>query len=270
RFWVVGTLLAMAPSCATWPQNRMMILPGIGAIALLTHAIVLGMRQNTDKAPEFPSRDNRGRRSIALLLLVLNALIAPLVLAGGSAAVRFPRTYMNRLDESIPATEAIKNTNVAIVSAPMDVFAVSLPIQRSSKAEPVPRSVLLLRGGLERTNIFRVDTHTLIVTTPAGLVEKPWSMMFRNVDTHPFQVGETVTLPNVEITVLSVTPRGNAIETKFRFDQPLEQAADWRIWDGDCFATFPLPEVGASVYIPEGNRTGLTMAVLKGSLGLTK
>ncbi|MFO7976475.1 MAG: hypothetical protein R6V12_17785, partial [Candidatus Hydrogenedentota bacterium] len=259
-----------APFCATWPQNRLMVLPGIGAMALLTHAIVLGMHRDSDKAAECPSPQRRGRRAVAIVLLVLNLLLAPLVLAGSSGAVRFPAAYMAGLDKSMPSSKAVEKTNVVIVSAPMDVFAVSIPIRRSSKAEPVPRSLLLLRGGLGNADIFRVDSHSMIVTTPEGLIEQPWSMMFRNVDTHPCEVGETITLPNVEITVLSVTPEGNPIETRFRFDEPLEQTADWRIWDGGGFATFPLPRVGGSVHIPEDSLAELTMAVLRGSLGPTE
>jgi predicted TIM-barrel fold metal-dependent hydrolase len=128
----------------------------------------------------------------------------------------------------------------------------------------------LLRGGLASADIFRVDSHTIIVTTPEGLVEQPWSMMFRNVDTHPFRVGETVRLDAVEITVLSVTPRGNPIETRFRFDQPLEKVAEWRIWDGDRFAPFALPQVGDSAQIPPRGLREFARAVLRGSLGLTE
>jgi hypothetical protein len=270
RFWLAGTLVAMAPFCATWPQNRLMILPGIGALALLTRAIVSGMGHNQSESPEFRSHNTRWKRNVAVVLLVFNALVAPLMFAGASAAVRLAPAYMARLDKSMPATQGVEETNVVIVSAPVDVFAVSIPIRRSSKREPVPRSVLLLRGGLASADIFRVDSHTIIVTTPEGLVEQPWSMMFRNVDTHPFRVGETVRLDAVEITVLSVTPRGNPIETRFRFDQPLEKVAEWRIWDGDRFAPFALPQVGDSAQIPPRGLREFARAVLRGSLGLTE
>ena len=97
----------------------------------------------------------------------------------------------------------------------------------------------------------------------------PWSMLFRNVDTHPFAAGETVRLPHVEVTVLSVTLQGNPVETKFVFDEPLEQAADWRIWNAAGFNRFPVPEVGESVRIPESNVFELTIAVLKACLQAT-
>ena len=132
----------------------------------------------------------------------------------------------------------------------------------------MPRSMLLLRGGLGSADIFRVDSHSLIVTTPDGLIERPCSMVFRNIETHPFAVGETVKWPNVVITVLSVSPRGNPIETHFRFDEPLERAAEWWIMGETAFIKFPLPAVGESVHIPEGDLTKFTRAIVRSSLRL--
>ncbi len=264
RFWLAGTVVAMAPACATWPQNRLMLLPGVGAIALLTHAIVLGMRRGSDDTTD---RGGAWGRRIASGLFVLNAFLAPAAFVATSAAIGLPSAYMTRLDDSMTETQELEQTDVVIVSAPMDVFAVNIPVSRSSQRRLVPRSVLLLRGGLGSADIYRVDGNSVIVTTPDGLVERPWSMLFRNVDTHPFAVGETVRLSNVEICVLSVSLAGNPIETRFRFRESLEQSGEWRIWRGTAFETFPLPEVGQSFHVAEESLIGLTRAVLEGSLG---
>ncbi|HQM48377.1 MAG TPA: hypothetical protein PLJ71_06790 [Candidatus Hydrogenedentes bacterium] len=265
RFWLAGTLMAMAPACATWPQNRLMLLPGVGAMALLAHAIVLGLRRRGSEPVEFHSGKDRLRRYAAGGLFVLNTLAASLMLSSTAAAIGFSSAYMTRLDESLPETPELDGTDMVIVSAPMDAFATSIPTQRSSQASRVPRSVLLLRGGMGDADIFRADSHTMIVTTPGGLLERPWSMLFRDVDTHPFAPGEAVRLPIAAITVLSVSPNGNPLETEFRFEKPLEQGMQWRIWDRAAFAEFHLPEVGGSVHIPGGDLIGLTLAVLKTS-----
>ena len=261
RFWLAGTLMALLPACATWPQNRLTILAGVGAMALLAHAIAAGVQKRGD-APEPPSRAWRARKPLAVALFAVNVVIGAFVFAMFAGAIGFPAAYMAAADAHLPDERTLEETNLVIVSAPMDAFGVSIPIRQSSKAMPVPRSVLQLRGGFGPATLFRVDSYTVIVTTLDGLIEIPWSMLFRNIETHPFAVGETVRLPNVEITVLSVSAEGNPIETQFRFDEPLEQAGVWRLWAAKGLSAFTPPEVGASVQIPKTRLTDLVFAVL--------
>ena len=269
RFWLAGTLIAMVPACATWPQNRLTILPGVGAMALLAHAIAAGI-QKRGTAPEPPSRAWRARKRLALALFVANVMFGALVFAMFAGSIGFPAAYMAAVDAHLPDEQTLEQTSLVIVSAPMDAFGVSIPIRQSSRGGPVPHSLLQLRGGFGPATLFRVDSSTVIVTTLDGLIEIPWSMLFRNIETHPFAAGDTVRLPNVEITVLSVSPRGNPLETQFRFDEPLEHAGDWLLWEAEGLYVFALPAVGQSVRIPETGLADLTRAVLERGLGIAE
>ncbi len=81
-------------------------------------------------------------------------------------------------------------------------------------------------------------------------------LLFRDVETRPFTVGERLELTGLAVEILRVE-QGRPAEVAFRFDEPLESPRwRWLTWQGRSYRPFELPPVGGSAWLTLSREDG--------------
>jgi hypothetical protein len=243
QFWALGMVLSLIPSCATVPQDRLLVFSGIGAMALLArffHAVVLAREELPAWKPW---------RKVALIaapvLLFVHLALAPVLLANGSYMIAYLEDANLRAGNSAPMDPEIENDSLILVSVPSDLMGIGLPILRSSMGQPVPKNTWQLSAGMNPVHIARPDAQTLIVMPEGGFLTKPWAEMFRHAERFPMEEGQEIALSGLQVDLLEVGADGRPTMVQYTFDKPLEdESLRWFYWKNGVYVPYTLPEVG--------------------------
>ncbi len=260
HFWLVGMAVSAVPLCSVIPQGRLLLLPGIGAMALMAQFISAVREKLHDKNVR-----DRVARTFAGLLIVLHLILAPPLLAFSSYSVALLEKASRQLNDSAPSDAAIESQTLIIVNTVADVAGMGLPIMRSSMGETVPRNTWNLAAGESSVQVERIDARTIVVRPDGGFLTRPNSQVFRNPATSPINKGEEFQLTGLKVTVLSVSQDGRPLAVQFRFDNPLEDPRyRWITLEGGGYVSYMPPEIGDSNSVPGGDFGTVLKAALAG------
>ena len=246
-FWLVGCLLSTLPVCATFPNDRLLMGPSLGAMALV--ARLLGAV--ADGAYPAALGSQRPVKAAAALLAVLHLVLGPVLLPLRARAVALIDTRLRMADASIPATDAITRQTLVLVNPPIDPFAGYFPIYRAALGRPAPRYFRWLATGVSALDIERVGANALRVRPAGGYLASSSQRMLRNLR-HPLALGERVSLTGVTFQVTALTGDGRPAEVEVRFAVPLDDPSlRFMQWDGaDGYVPFDVPRPGRAVRVP--------------------
>lgn len=248
RFWALGAVLSCLPVCATFSSDRLLVLPGVGAMGLL--AILLASRLDREVAPGVGRAWRVAASSAAVLLVLIHLVLAPALLPLRSMTVKTLRSMFDQVDHSIPRAPSISQQTLVVVNAPSDGLVCYFPMTRQALGEPRPGRLRLLSSGVAELHIARLDGRTLSLEPGAGFLRSRPERMVRGLQ-QPFVQGDTVTLKGLQILVREVTPDGRPARVEFRFDVPLEDPSlRWMHWNHGSLAPYTPPAVGRSHTLP--------------------
>ena len=248
RFWAVGCLLATIPVCAPFPNDRLLLGPSLGAMALV--ARLLGAVAD-GAYPAATLGSERAVKVAAAVLAALHLALAPVLLPLRARAVALIDTRLRLADASIPATDAITGKTLVLVNPPLDPFGGYFPIYRAALGRPAPRHFRWLATGVSDLDIERVGANTLRVRPTGGYLASSSQLMLRSLR-HPLALGETVSLTGVTFEVTALTGDGRPAEVEVRFAVPLDDSSlRFMQWDGaDGYVPFAVPRPGRTVRVP--------------------
>jgi hypothetical protein len=247
RFWACGTLLSLIPMCATFPHDRLLLAPGVGAMALIADLIEFGWAGRTTSLPA------RGALLLAALHLIAAPMLAPLRAAGVGD---FSRALL-RSDSSLPGGPSVRERQVILLNPPLDPFAAYLPIYREARHLPRPRRQLWLATGATEVVILRLDTHALELAPRGGFLSSSMQQMLRS-PTPGFALGERVELDGASVSVTALTEDGRPERVIVRLDRQLsDPSLAWLCWRRDRYEHFELPAVGERVVLPKADLSEL-------------
>ncbi len=251
RFFVSGAVLSLAPACAAFPSDRLLVFVGIGASGVV--AVLFGALGDRSRWPS-----GRVRRVVTLALCAFLAVrlvvVSPAALAVRSAHPMGPRTFMEQFHVHTPMDELVAEQSVVIVTAPIVMFAAQLPAIRATQGLPVPKHTRCISPSGAMVTLRRADDRTVVVRPDDGYLAWIGDQLFRG-PTRPLSAGDRVELTDVIITILLLTADGRPAEVAFRFTVPLEDPSlRWLRWDDPTrtFVAFSPPPVGASVRLHGG------------------
>ncbi|AKT44150.1 hypothetical protein [Chondromyces crocatus] len=247
-FWAVGMLLSLVPACATWPADRLLLFPGLGAFGLIA-SFLTASRAHLGRA-------GRGivRGAVAVFVLLHLVIAVPFLPLRIVATAKVMRGEIERAAASLPEDVFRPDRTVVVVNAPDTLVGHYAMAARGAQKEQLRMpgaSRLLAVAVAGRLEVARPDERTLTLTLSEGLLHDWTSLLFRSPK-RPFHVGERVQVPGMvaEVTSLmedQVRPR----RVDFTFDRSLEDPSlVWLIWEGTQFVGFVPPAVGASVTLP--------------------
>ena len=106
--------------------------------------------------------------SVALSVVVLHVVLAPLLLPGRAIGARSTRRSLALADDSVPATPDVVDKTVILINPPSDAHAGYLSFRRAADGVPRPRTLRWLATGITEVTLVREDANTLRVDTDAG------------------------------------------------------------------------------------------------------
>jgi hypothetical protein len=240
RWLIPGSVMSLVPVIATFPMNRLLIAPSMGASVVV--AVILFHWWST-------RRIQRARLagSMCAALAVLNLVIAPLAWPAQSAFVTWFGTISQRWYMNAPIDDTrVAQQDVILLAANEPITLMYPPIIRRVAGHPLPGAWNALSAStsdhiFKRTGIdsFELESTrgTMIQGLFAGLVRGPQ---------FPFKIGDTVSLRNAQVTVVEVTegiPRKIAVKCK----KPLEDPSLCiLVWQDFSLRPFTLPAIGES------------------------
>lgn len=250
-FWATGALLSLVPVCATVPNDRLLLFPGLGAFGLLAVFLATVRRDVSIAALRV---QKVGRRALwvafslaSSLFLLMHALVAPLLLpVRAVVTARGGHMIVERTNASLPPSEAIRGRTLIIVNSPDTLCASYALADRTFYGKEPPVAIRHLAVVIEGEELLRRrGPQELELTAPAGFLRDAISKVYRNPD-DGLHVGDVFKVQGMTVELLSLTEDGKRPKTVlFRFEKALEDPSYvWVVWGGAGFVPFVPPVVG--------------------------
>jgi hypothetical protein len=257
RFWTLGMVLSGCAVAASVPSERLLLVPGIGGAVLVARLIwklLPNGVSNSEDGQEVPDAMPIGSRAWRLLLLaalvfwrLIVCTLLWLILGG---AMNVLGSAIDRIDRDIPATPDITSRTVIVVNAPFDTMLSYLQVAREARGTPRPAHLYWLASASSRLALETLDERTLRVRPARGFLLMPIERHYRS-DPRALAVGASVSLSEMTVRVLAVTPDGRPAAADFRFREPLSSPSYLlRRWERGRLLPFVPPSRGQIVHLP--------------------
>jgi len=246
-----GALFGLLPLAGTIPSVRLILIPSIGGSTLLGALIWEGIQR---------LRSAGERRRLATWLVALGTLPFAVLHLGFAAkhtrehsiawtaivgAIR-NRHLTAEIDDS-----QVAHQNLVLLNASGDIGSLIYPPWvRHQRGAPMPKSWLALSIAIRPEHALRVSDDTLELSVRDGtMFEDPTSQLFR-APSLPFHVGDSVHLPDVDITVVEV--KGWApTRIRYRFSTSLDDPNRvFLMMEAGRLRRALMPPVGSSFELP--------------------
>ncbi|MCP4702966.1 MAG: hypothetical protein GY865_00020 [candidate division Zixibacteria bacterium] len=246
RFFATATLLALVPSCAVGPSNRLLIWSSLGIMGFLSCILISSFSRESIFRPT--SRFLRVLwGSVSILIVIVHLLIAPAlrpILVNGSKELR-QKVYV-----SLPNDPTLSEQSVIIVNGPLVFAASHLQVMQAAENLPVPKHTRILSPSFASVELNRPDDYTLILHPDGGYLIDILDALVCSRD-KPFIVGHRVELSDLNIKVLSITSDGRPESIACQFRVPLEDnSLRWIFWQDGRYKSWTLPKIGQKVKLP--------------------
>lgn len=203
RFCVVGGVAALIPVCATFPNDRLLVLGGFGLLGAVASVCV------------------HAARSLRAPLLAVHLVLATLALPVRSLTMTLYHQRVSQLSRSAYANVRAPDETLVLLTAPNYFEASLIWLLHVYDAGGRPSPLLTLAGTRDPVELRRVDPNTLEVRAPQGFLSEPLDRIYRN-RSRPLARGDRIRLPRVEVEVTEVAASGDPRAATFRFIWPLD------------------------------------------------
>jgi hypothetical protein len=244
RFWALGMAISLVPAASTYPHNRQLLWPSLGAMGLIAQLWHLYAVELKGAVHSRLAKFSGGFGAVVFFNhLILSPIYAPVAACSIVFTSPLKRGAAKVGDE-------IADRDAVFMTAP-DYFAVKLvQLGRRIEKQPLARRWRALSFGPEPVSVTRMNDHTLSLDYEGGILTTPFMELYRDRRLR-MAVGDTVTLEGLTIRVTSVTPDGRADRASFEFDTPLgDPQFVFYYWAEDGFRRFVPPPVGGVTHLP--------------------
>lgn len=247
RFWATGMVLSTLPVCATFPNDRLLVFVGIGAMGLV--AQLLSLVFNKSRRRLKPLYWRVPAMSLAIALVLGHLVIAPLALPVRVANPMGPKEFTNRLVVE-KLDESVRDKDLILVNPPISFLAGMESFAWAANEFPMPRRIRILTSSLfEPVDISRPDANTLVVRPAYGYCAHSMDRLFRDKKAKS-SVGDRVELAGMTVEITEITMDGRPAEAAFRFSVPLEDTSlRWLQYVDRGYEPFVPPGIGESAIL---------------------
>jgi hypothetical protein len=240
RWLGLGSALSLIPVLATFPLNRLLLMPSVGGSAVLAAALWHGWRAAHDRFARLGAR----------LLFLTTVVLGLLGWAGAWGVMRIGGDEQIRTAMETRLSEEALAGEVFLLVAPDPVTAIYLPLVRLWNGRPLATTWITLSFAPCAHRLTRTAPDTLELEVLDGrMLETVFEQLLRS-PAFPIAEGATVRLSGATLTVVHLD-RALPQRIRVQFDAPLEGGAVTVAWfEHGTLAPFPLPAVGQSVELP--------------------
>jgi len=240
-FFLLGSLLSMLPISAAIPQDRNLMLAGIGGSGLVGLLMVAlwQLRHRMFGAKKF------GVSSSVVVLIACHLVISPLLLAPLSLTPRLLSAPSTR------AATSLDDDAKRIIAFNVPVLSVTyLMPTRFRLHEPLPEKFWSLTSSEAPTIVERVSDNVLRIRQEGGFLQQD-DQLLRYPHTDPLHVGDKVALSGLDIEIVETLPDGRPSEILATFDHSLSDPQyQLMYWRDNEYHSFDLA-VGAMRRLPD-------------------
>ena len=233
RFWCVGMLLSLAPICATFPMDRLLLFVGFGAMGLVAQFIEAVPGQRAGKLAG----------ATAWALVIIHAIVAPVMLPIRIQTSAMMLASVGRTCRSTQLSADVADKTVIVASAPNVFYTSYLPILRHLDGLPTPRRMRTFGGTAllpVPIRLHRLDDRTILAQPQGGY---RW-LLVRDSD-HPLPIGTKIELAGMTVEVKTLAKGGWPLEVAYTFDVPLEDPSlQWLKFQDSTYVPYTPPGIG--------------------------
>jgi len=249
--WIIpGTALSLLPVAATFPMNRLLLVPSIGGSVVV--ATVLAHYRGTWR--QLAGVRKRLAMALVGILVLVNFIVPPLAWTAQSLII----TKLDRhVEEVYAATPLVYSGDPAVhnvlLVAP-DPLACAYP--------PIIHALLTRSKGLAPWLCLSLAPHDHRLTRTAGnsltlevidgcMLRTEFEQLMRG-PSWPLRKGDKLNLCGVEITILEANDTGPT-KLGVTFERSLDdKALNFIVWKDGGMKHFEMPPVGGSVVVERG------------------
>jgi hypothetical protein len=240
RFFGLGMLLSVAPACATFPEDRLLLLTGVGGMGLVASFFSWLEREQ---------RPGRAAGMVAGMFALVHGLLAPALLPWRTLSMRRYEARLVRARHSLYLLPINPVQHLVVLNAPDYYFATMMQLTRVAQAKPVTVRTLWIAGTLGPISIRRLSARSVLVRPASGFLSRTLDRLYRGA-AHPMHAGQTFHLGRTTIRVTRTTPAGLPLGAVFTFPWRLEDPhLVWAEWHNGRYQRGVMPAVGRSVVL---------------------
>lgn len=241
-FWALGMLLSLVPVSGTFPEDRLLLLAGVGGSALVARVVA-----TLAGAPLEGVR--RGTRVLAGAWAGLSLLVAPVLLPIRSLTMWRYEKRLERARNSAFSLVHPPGRRLVLLDAPDYYFSSMMLLTRMAGPGPIPEHTLCLAGTLHGVHVRRVDPNAIEVRPDGGFLSRPFDRLYRS-PAEPMHKGQAFFAGGAYVTITDVDQHGVPLAAVFRFDWSLENPhLVWAAWKSGRYQRIHLPPVGRSLVL---------------------
>lgn len=252
----IAALLMLVPLVSSMPNNRLLLLPGMGLAPLFASMVLVCIRRLLA-----PSTGLLARAVSVALLVGIIVVHGPLAALQGrdetvGMAYRNPRLLASALALPLASEPPIADQEVHIVAATDMTQVLYVSLIRGQYGLPVPKHVRVLSSTFYPASLLRLDAHTLELRYPPGasMLVSPVEQMFRDPGIAPLQAGQRVEVPGMSVRV-QAAEEGHPTTVRFRFSRHLDDPhLTFLVAAPTGFVRLVLPGIGQHMMIPITDR----------------
>ncbi|WP_394841870.1 hypothetical protein LZC95_32945 [Pendulispora brunnea] len=233
--WLLtGAVLAVLPGAAGIPGDRILFLPNLGIVSVLS---VVLLRAGAG----LPAR-----AGVAVFGL-LHVVLAPVLFAFGAQqlATSSHAARTAAVGAELPAREGVSVVGIGLADPLVGMYL--LPNLVIARPKPLPRTTHLLTMSPRDHRLKRIDARTLEISILGGtLLDNALEFVVRPPD-HPLLAGDRLPLGPWAVLILEDTD-GRPTRFSVTFDRPLDDPSlAFIIWHEGALRPLSLPPVGEEV-----------------------
>lgn len=243
RWLTAGAALSLVPVLATFPLNRLLLMPSIGGSVLIAAVLRHGWRAADDRLLRYGAR--------LLGVVTVGTLVG---WPGAALGVHVGAREMKRAALETKFSDEALAGRVIVFVAPDPTASMYASMVRLFHHKPLARTWLTFSIAPYAHRLTRTAPDTFELEVVEGrLLETVFEQLLR-ASTMPVPAGMKVQLDGVEVTVLSLD-QGLPNRISLRFDSDPElggyTVAQWD--EGGTLAPLPLPAVGETIVLPKAH-----------------
>ncbi len=233
----IALVIALLPAAATFPSDRLLLLPSVAALALAASVVAEARAHPTALG-----------RIVAGLSITTHNLVAPVHFPERSLAMAQLHANVSRASASAYALVQSERKRLIVLNAPDFYFCKLLREVRWTQPAPAA-PILCLSGSLDAMEVTRVDPNALRLSLPGGFLDRPFNRLYRD-ERHPTRVGDKWFTGVAGVEIEQTDARGAPRQVLFRFLSPLESDKFVFVqWRGGQYVPFTPPAPGASITV---------------------